>query len=321
MEGVDETSFLCEHCGGLFPTSRKESHTLHWCSSSDRDFSDDSDSESPPDRPANSSHITKGWLHNIIDIEFSSVPISLKFEQQSVFSDLGTGGGVWHSELVLAEKCVSDLGEWCTTSSKPPRVLELGCGVAPVAGLVCLAIGCDVLMTDMEIVIGHIEANIRLNHEAIVNSRQLRGRSLNGVLSRSSCDTEALLFGIPLTDRVFSRGPYDLVMCSDCLFRTELHDPLGHTLRELLEQNRDVGNSETIRTPRCIVSFFNREAHYMEFIDRTCPLFGLKASRCKDVQTLYRDVPWCTNMDSALLDSNYHMYDISLVGLSSEVIG
>ena len=32
---------------------------------------------------------------------------------------------------------------------RPLRVLELGCGVAPAAGMACLGVGCDVLFTDL----------------------------------------------------------------------------------------------------------------------------------------------------------------------------
>ena len=32
---------------------------------------------------------------------------------------------------------------------RPLRVIELGCGVAPAAGMACLGVGCDVLFTDL----------------------------------------------------------------------------------------------------------------------------------------------------------------------------
>ena len=38
------------------------------------------------------------------------------------------------------------------------RVVELGCGVAPAAGMACLARGCDVLFTDLANVLPYVEA-------------------------------------------------------------------------------------------------------------------------------------------------------------------
>ena len=59
--------------------------------------------------------------------------------------------------------------------------------------------------------------------------------------SRSCIDTQPLLFGDVAAlgaagSRLAAMAPFDLVLCSDCVFRTELHEPLARTLRELQER-------------------------------------------------------------------------------------
>jgi hypothetical protein len=56
--------------------------------------------------------------------------------------------------LLLAEWCCKELSSRARGAGGL-RVLELGCGAAPAAGLACIAIGCSVLMTDLPPVLEH----------------------------------------------------------------------------------------------------------------------------------------------------------------------
>lgn len=103
-----------------------------------------------------------------------------------------------------------------------PRVLELGCGACPVAGITARSLGCDVLFTDLKPLIPLIEANIRLNGSTVEAIREqtadFRGlisnmtcsmstggaRVYQAALSRQSCDTEELVFGEALPSRALS---------------------------------------------------------------------------------------------------------------------
>jgi hypothetical protein len=314
------SNFVCSVCGDVLPLSRKEAHDLYWCAALEQCEVEPQEKMKLP--PSSVSDMTKGWLHGVVDVSLCSVPMALKFEQQSVFGDAGTGGGVWHSELIMAQRCVREVSSRPKSSSRPLRVLELGCGVAPAAGLVSLAMGCDVLFTDMEHLLPHVEANIRLNHSSIVQLREERGLPFSGAISRSSCDTESLLFGTPLSPRVLAMCPFDLVLCSDCVFREELHDPLGYTLQQLLIQNKAHQATSPMDNKshlgKCVVSFLKREPFYSNFVDNTCMKYGLKVSRCADIRSLYDDVSWCTAADAAALDDNFQMYDISLANGSRD---
>ena len=68
-------------------------------------------------------------VHDAWQVTLGGLAISLSFQQQSIFGSINTGGALWHSELVLAEYCAREDFSPCS------RVLELGCGVAPCAGL------------------------------------------------------------------------------------------------------------------------------------------------------------------------------------------
>ena len=94
------------------------------------------------------------------------------------------------------------------------RVLELGCGVAPAAGLACVALGCDVVLTDLAKVLPLLEANLRLNAPALTAARRAAGAA---PLSRGSCDTLPFAFAAALPPRLAALAPWDMVLCSDCL--------------------------------------------------------------------------------------------------------
>lgn len=118
--------------------------------------------------------------------------LTLQFEQQSVFGDTSTGGALWRAELLLAEWCIRELkGKPPATALAPRRVLELGCGVAPAAGLACVALGCDVVLTDLGKVLPLLEANLRLNAMALAAAR---ASCYASPLSRASCDTAEVTY-------------------------------------------------------------------------------------------------------------------------------
>lgn len=320
--------------------ARREAHNRYWCSprvppctlSAD-------DTEVPP--------VLGEHFHNIVEVELVGMPLRLRFEQQSIFGPVGTGGALWQSELLLAEWCINELAgeakrclhqDRCT--SQPlgvgvrPRVLELACGVAPVAGLACIGLGCDVLMTDLARVLRFTEANLRLNHDAVVAARHLAVPGSCGAigveaaewaagvevetemkpalppcqeplaLSRTACDTAVFEFGSTLPPRLAAFAPLDVVMCSDCLWNSELHEPLACALAALLgsrgagvcasggvkggstdgatqhvatEAEAVVGTmgASLRRPPRCVVAFQKRSHEEDLFFKEVCPRHGL----------------------------------------------
>jgi hypothetical protein len=125
-------------------------------------------------------------------------PLPLRFEQRSVFDHgSSTAGALWRAELLLAEWCAAEVlagtrggaagARQGSGGGSPLRVLELGCGAAPAAGLACVAMGCDVLLTDLAAVLPLVEANLQLNAAALAEARRHSGSRGAGGLSRSSC--------------------------------------------------------------------------------------------------------------------------------------
>ena len=160
------------------------------------------------------------------------------------------------------------------------RSVELGCGVAPAAGMTCLALGAAVYFTDLAEVLPFVEANVRLNGDRIST---LRARAGHAPLSRSSCDTEAYRFGRQSAASAsqsrlasLARAPrgFDLILASDCIFRSDLHTPLAQTLRQLFDYDAAGRGSRPISQVRCIVAFRYREAADLEFFTDALPRRG-----------------------------------------------
>ena len=243
-----------------------------------------------------------GWIHSIspsVSLAGLAKPQPgqpdlppLSFEQQSLFGELSTGGALWTAELLLGEWC---LREFATTvqreqeqegkkplspppgipaRNRPFRILEVGCGVAPAAGLACLCAGASVLFTDLEALLSYTERNVRRNYGAVVAARaaSCNANSSHGIttgssveISRSNCDILPLDwadslpnsegggsgsrsggindddddtggFSGPLPPRVVALAPFDFIIVADCVWRTSLHKMLAHTLARLLRQ-------------------------------------------------------------------------------------
>ena len=217
--------------------------------------------------------------------------LRLAFQQQSIFGELSTGGAIWRSELVLAEWCAATIPHISVVRERPPLVLELGCGVAPAAGLQSLALGASVVFTDLSSVLPFAEANVRLNCGAVNDARRARDR---GDVSRSCCDTAELRFGsCALPDRVVAlaaaqRG-IDVVIVSDCLFKAALHAPLAQSLRAVLDC--DARARKGPGAPACVVAFRLRDDADLRFFDVALPSVGLAAEPLSDIDRLTKLVP------------------------------
>lgn len=308
--------FVCEACGGQFLASQRDAHEQLWCPAGDSE----EELQAMERSAMPSSHgvtlgeeqlcVPREWSLGVVEATLSvlSTPLKLSFAEQSVFGDFGTGGGLWHCELVMAELCLERLARQRQSSqSGPTQVIELGCGVAPAAGLACLSAGCDVLFTDVEAILPLTEDNIRRNCPPIVQSRQRPRDGLQpccAALTRRSCDTCPLWFGRDLPSRVLEvcgAAADLLVVCSDCVYRPELHAPLAQTLFQLLSEG--VG--------AVMVGFILREHQDLGFVSQACPEEGLQATRLSTgvLREALRDAPW---QPCSSLAEHCHVYDIAL---------
>jgi len=284
----------------------------------------------------------------VVNVELANLSVALTFNVQHVFGSNCTGGGLWHSELVLAEWCARVIRGQLTSSAPVhiPRVLELGCGACPVAGIAALSLGCDVLFTDLKSLLPSVEANIRLNGPAVVAAREQAAGGFSGsssasdtldipgdrayraALSRQCCDTEELMFGEKLPRHAVSMAPFDLVLCSDCVFRKELHVPLAMTLRSILNlraNSQSATNYECVKNDghynspvsqkgcRCLIVFMLRDkAVDMAFVENVCPQFQLTATPFDGIHDLIGNAPW--NHDSGAaqcLERNCLVYEVT----------
>ena len=243
-----------------------------------------------------------GWgskLQSMATVSLLGLPVTLRFEQQSVFGETSTGGALWRAELLLAEWCIREL------RGSPGWVIELGCGVAPAAGLACAALGCDVVFTDLLKVLPLTEANLRLNANAL---SQARADASATPLSRASCDTVAFEFSATLPPRLDALvqqtpGRPGMILCSDCLVWLSLHDPLALAIRSILESAAAAaaaaaGNNSVGHTTRCAVAYQRRSDDDELFFTQSCPAHGL---RCE------------TSCVEELLKSN-HFAELSMIG-------
>jgi hypothetical protein len=206
------------------------------------------------------------------------------------------------------------------------------------SGLACLSLGCDVLFTDMADILPYTEGNIRRNHAALVQHRATLPSSPSsspaGPLSRSCCDSSPLWFGpaASLPPRVLhlaSRAGQSLcVLCSECVFRTELHRPLAQTLHALLtlhaaaQATASAATTSTTPPPgaapaRCVVlvAFILREPQDLLFVTKACPALGLACSRLPPpaLAELLAGAAWSRCPGMELLPANCHLYRVKLL--------
>ena len=151
----------------------------------------------------------------------------------------------------------------------------------------------------MQGVLGFVEDNVRKNCTAVVARREKAMQGSGAALSRSVCDTAVLEFGADNSLQVTAMAPFDLILCSDCLFRADLHLPLGDTIAKLLQESRS--------RARCLVAFVLREGFEHEFFSKTCPGLGLSAER---VEIDVSKALWRRDHDAEGLDGRSFVYEV-----------
>lgn len=285
------SEYACPECGGVFPVERRENHERYWCNQSDD--SDDSDADTTKTDAAAAARARSAMLaptfHHATRLALTHKPLSFVFEEQSVFGSCDTGGALWFSEVVLAEwLCARQSG----VSQK--TVLELGCGAAPVAGLAAYALGANVVFTDVDSVLPSARRNIELNAASMRGGAPVDPRAL---------DLMALDWRSPLPPRITDLAPFDLIICSDCVFRACYHDPLAQTLAALL-----VAGAETTEA---LVAFQLRDDADLDFFTRALPAVGLQGAPV-DIAAHLDTLTWPTSLvDAAGLRRHLRLYRIS----------
>lgn len=295
--------YRCAACGGVLPLSRREHHERYWCTarapSPDDELSDDSDGDDdtslnaldalrqalPGEARARTAMLAPTF-HNATRYSFVHAPgLEFVFEQQSVFGDCDTGGALWFSEIVVAE--------WLARRGPGRgRLLELGCGAAPAAGLAAFAAGWDVVFTDVAAVLPSTRRNIEVNAAAC-------GRPLN---DPNALDLLAFDWNGPLPDRVALLAPsFATIVVSDCLFRATYHAPLARTLAALLAAAGPAA-------PEILVAFQLRDDADLLFFTHALPYFGLRGDRI-DIDAHLAGLRW-HNVPSHAIRDHLFLYGV-----------
>ena len=220
------TCMTCERCGWELPSlERLANHTRFWCEQRSEAASD-VDSESECDEASlNLARLALApRCARATRVKLVHSALELELEQQSVWGECDTGGALWFSELVLAEwlarraktssvAAADDDGggvghddDPLPTRSLPPlpptrgqrTVLELGCGAAPVAGMVAFSLGAHVVLSDQSKLLPSARRNLELNHarlaaNAALDPRRSHQRERQRERQREERETDTVL--------------------------------------------------------------------------------------------------------------------------------
>jgi predicted nicotinamide N-methyase len=246
------SSYQCSDCNEVVSDSRKAQHEKFWCPSIPPSSDDLVLDDEPTPLPLPDQAFHNHQLHKITSVTLST-GLQLSFEERSIFSRTSTGGALWKSELLLAEYVLHNC-------SPRQRVLELGCGAAPCAGLAAASINCNILMTDISDVCSLAEVNLRRNAAAV---QEARGGGVS--LGRDEYDTCVLDWGAAaLPQRVQDLLPFSFIICGDCIWASATHEMLAASIARLLDAST-----------RCAIAFQRRSDEEEHFFQSVCPRHGL----------------------------------------------
>lgn len=297
--------YVCPKCNGILLESRRANHDRYWCTEEEGEDSGEEKAEkSSLEEKASQALLQAGMAgstcFSTCEYEFVHHPhpdgLHLSFEQQSLFGPLSTGAALWFAEVLLAEwfvknapfneagvasdannannvKSDSSSNGNNGSESRAKHVLELGCGGVPCAGMGAMAMGYNVVFTDLGVVLPTVERNLKLNGERILAASGREDQSL----SRRDADCLELKWGEILPQRIIDLCPFEFILCSDCFYRTDLHALLAHTFRRLLEAGADKKGGAGRQPTRIIAAFQKRAEHELDFFIEALPAVGLCA--------------------------------------------
>lgn len=220
-----------------------------------------------------------GVCHSTCEYVFSNFDLVLQLEQHSLFGPLQTGATLWCSEILIAEWLAANGNKGLYEVG---TCLELGAGVSPVAGFAALALGYDVVFTDVSLpILKHAQRNLEINAEKIF---RLRG---HGELCKRTVDLLELDFEKPIPGRIVDLAPYSLIICSDCLYRPNIFEGLALTLSHLLPTKR-LENTEKSKETLALIAFQERseDGNEFRFFTEVLPKFGLLSQELDSYITL-----------------------------------
>lgn len=128
---------------------------------------------------------------------------------------VGTGGCVWETAYLMAQWLQPRLAE-LQREDRPLRCLEVGAGCG-LLGVALAHAGCDVLLTEQESAMANLSANVAANAPPKASGGVCAAAPLSWL---DDCELEA----------VAARGPWQVLIGTDVVYKAELVRPLLRTL-------------------------------------------------------------------------------------------
>eukprot|EP00927_Polykrikos_kofoidii_P058031 TRINITY_DN52319_c0_g1_i1.p1 TRINITY_DN52319_c0_g1~~TRINITY_DN52319_c0_g1_i1.p1 ORF type:complete len:347 (-),score=52.31 TRINITY_DN52319_c0_g1_i1:120-1160(-) len=320
-------NFVCPACQSVVSSSRREAHETLWCPALEGEVADsgvraDEDAElAKTERESHAARMGSGGARALLSslyapevtAEVSCLPeVQFTMEQLNIFAEVDTGGALWYADRALAEYlalsriaggALFDLGQCAgggSTLSTGGVALVLGCGGVPFSGLIAGATGFDVVLTDLEIVLPQTRRNVQRNLEVLTKAANIAGAPRPPLV---------LVRELPFGDRGSLTSVLDemevgndartlLILCSDCIWKPELHVPLVTTIRDALR----LGDP---KTAAALVSFQTRNADVEKAFFSTLtaavegqPLFHIENVDIRDALQVVR---WPIQIRNSLL--------------------
>jgi len=333
-------SYVCAACGAVVSCARREAHDLAWCPSRPPREEEDSDEDEEDEEAVRieggtgcSSSSTGGarallspMCQEEVTVTLGRLPaLTLHLEQRGLsgFGPASTGGVLWYADRVMAEYLAfvssGEDGNSCSpkclrtseiTEASHRVALVLGCGGVPLSGLVASALGWDVVLTDLGVVLPHVQRNVDRNLDALLAAR-IAGRQTPNqniqVLELPFGDDEALARTLEVLCGGARAKPLQrqlLLLCSDCVWQRELHRPLLCTIASAFSLAA-LGDGAA-----ALVLFQTRhpgvEASFLELAQGH--EFGLEVTRV-DLEHVLPHVSWPAQVRSAMLSREQALSD------------
>lgn len=318
-----ESQYVCAACGGVVACARKEAHEAAWCPAAQREEGSEDEVEPPTVLSVTNEAGLGGaralmspLYEEVVSVEFHALQgLTIALEQDNIFGPSDTGGALWYVDRVVAAYLASGLdgaaaspgsdvlGNGGGAAAKGTRdvALVLGCGGAPLSGLVACAVGWDVVLTDLGMVLDQCRRNVRRNMPAIQACTGAVGVAPGSIRVQELPfgDEDALATALAIAEEDDDGAGRELgrlmVLCSDCVWQRFLHAPLLKTIASSLRRGASGGAG-------AIVAFQARhKENEVSFLAlaRSKEL-GLEVVEI-DLSSVLPEVPWPLQVQDSML--------------------
>jgi hypothetical protein len=158
----------------------------------------------------------------LIQLSFGDPLKPLKIELY-VDMKVGIGGGDWPAARMFCE-VVANNERFYSKMFENKRIIELGAGTA-LGGILVDKISspAEVVITDLNQYLAHIQRNIDLNNSKVCSARALDWLNIDSFMHE---DADEILDA----NRAVSGSKFDIILALECVYREDLYQPLVDTI-------------------------------------------------------------------------------------------